>query len=76
MKSIIVNVPELIKKVQELSRDKMTYVKISIVNESMDQNIFYPSCLHFEAYSSDGYPLDYESIDQVDYCYTEEQSAG
>jgi hypothetical protein len=76
MKTILVNVPELMQKVLELTKDKRLFVKISILNESMDQSIYYPSCLHFEAFTDDGYPVDYESIDQADYCYIEDQSAG
>ena len=75
MKSIMINVPELLNKVREISEDGMTFVRLSIINETTDQSLYSPSFLHFEAYSGDGYANDYESIDKADYCYIEKRSS-
>ncbi|SHI12697.1 hypothetical protein SAMN02745823_02608 [Sporobacter termitidis DSM 10068] len=78
MNNIQVHIPALLRKVQEMSSDDMAYVSLTINDEAIDQGIFYPAFLHFEAYGKNGSVADYESIDALNYyedCL-EQQDAG
>ncbi|MGE4485274.1 MAG: hypothetical protein AB7C97_09225 [Oscillospiraceae bacterium] len=65
MKCIKVPMEPLLKKIQEIAKENMTSVKLSINDEVIDQSEFFPSFLHFEAYAKDGSATDYESIDAI-----------
>lgn len=68
MRSIRVHIPALLDKIREMSDDNMTYVRLSICDETIDQSICHPAFMHFEATAPDGSAVDYESIDAVDVC--------
>ena len=65
MKKIMVYLPSLIRKVQEMADDNMDYVMIDISEEVVDQYVYYPAFIHFEAFDKGGSIMDYESIDSV-----------
>lgn len=67
MQNIQVHIPALLRKLQEMSNDNMENVNLTIGTEVIDQCIFYPAYLHFEAYTKDGCVLDYESIDALNF---------
>lgn len=66
MKSIQVNIPELLRKIQQMENENMETVKLSIHDEILDQNSQFPAFLYLEAYTKDGFIADYDSIDS---CY-------
>jgi hypothetical protein len=67
MKSIHLHIPALLSKIQEMSNDNMENVKLTMCEEVIDQDIFYPALIHFEGYTNDGVVADYESIDSLSF---------
>lgn len=65
MKKIIVSIPSLLGKLQEMSNDKMEYVEIAINDEEVDQDSYAPAFLHFDAFNKNFLIKDYESVDSI-----------
>ncbi len=63
MKSILVEKSILLQKMEEILGSDMDYIEVSICDEALDQNHYFPSFIHFKAYNKDGVCKDFESID-------------
>jgi hypothetical protein len=48
-----------------MNEDRMTEVKISIIDAQLDQGHISPPFAHFEAFDSDGTAYDYGSVDSA-----------
>ncbi len=65
MKSILVEKSILLQKMEEILSSDMDYIEVSICDEELDQNHYFPSFIHFNAYNKDGTCQDFESIDSL-----------
>ncbi|SMC59871.1 hypothetical protein [Papillibacter cinnamivorans] len=65
MNSAIVYIPALLEKLQEMTADQKSFIRITFCEESVDELRYFPGFLHFEAIGKDGLSTDYESIDSV-----------
>lgn len=65
MCSIDVKVSELKKMIDELVKDRVDYVTLSIFEEDEFVGEIFPKSLHFEAFDGHGGGVDYESIEEV-----------
>ncbi len=65
MKRIQVFVPALLRKTQQMFNDGMEMVQISFIDGVMDQEEIFPAFMHFEAFTREGCPADYETIDSI-----------
>ena len=65
MCSIDVKVSELKKMIDNLVKDRVDYVTLSILEEDEFAGEVIPKTLHFEAFDGSGGGVDYESIEEV-----------
>ncbi|NLV49831.1 MAG: hypothetical protein GXY20_03955, partial [Clostridiales bacterium] len=65
MNSILLRVSSLLSKVRTLSDDGMVEVKLTLNDEAVDQGVYFPAFVHFEAFSEDGSAFDYECVDSA-----------
>lgn len=65
MKSIIIEKTTLLQKIEEIRGSDMEYIEVSICDEELDQNHYFPSFIHFNAYDKDGACQDFESVDAL-----------
>ncbi|NLT40243.1 MAG: hypothetical protein GXX89_07245 [Clostridiales bacterium] len=65
IKTIRIPVSELYKLAEQMNEDRMTEVKISIIDAQLDQGHISPPFAHFEAFDSDGTAYDYGSVDSA-----------
>ncbi len=67
MKRITVNLNELLERLQQMAKDNMHFVELSIVPEEKEQDETAPAFLHLQGIrkTSADYIVDYESVDEI-----------